>query len=87
MTELNRKLRRQIPRTLDLDRHSRGRLIIIELEPPDLVHFRWKGTHRRYTANIARLMQWTIQENVERQRREKKRAKKNRRSMKLFKED
>ena len=85
MTGLNRKLRREIPRTLDLDRHSRGRLIIIELEPPDLVHFRWKGTRRRYTANVARLMQWTIQENVE--RREKKLARKDWRSMKLFKED
>jgi uncharacterized protein YndB with AHSA1/START domain len=72
MTSLNRKLRREIPRTLELDRHSRGRFIILEIEPPDLISFRWKGTRRRYTAPIAKLFQWTIQETVERERREKR---------------
>lgn len=72
MTELNRKLSREIPRFLDLDKRSRGRLVIVELEPPDLIAFRWKGTRRRYTAPITKLMQWTIQATVERERREKK---------------
>ena len=77
MTQLNRTLRREIPRMLDLDKASRGRfIIIIEIEPPDLISFRWKGMRRRYTAPIARLMQWTIQETVERERREKKAARK-----------
>lgn len=77
MTELNRKLRREIPVTLDFDRFSRGRHIIIELEPgqstlPPQIAFRWKGMRRRYRAPIALLMQWTIQETVERQLRERK---------------
>ncbi len=76
MTELSRKLRREIPRTLDLDKRSRGRFIIVELEPPDLITFRWKGTRRRYTATISRLMQWTIQATVEQERREKRQRKK-----------
>lgn len=76
MIALNKKLRREIPRTLELDRASRGRLIIIELEPPDLISFRWKGTRRRYTANAAKLMQWTVTAEIERQRLEKKKARK-----------
>jgi hypothetical protein len=76
MKQLDRKIRREIPRLLELDRHSRGRLIVVELEPPDFIGFRWKGTRRRYTASIARLMQWTIQETVDRERCEKAKAKK-----------
>lgn len=82
MTELTKKLSREIPRTLDLDRQSRGRFIVIEIEPPDLVSFRFKGTRRKYTATAARLMQWTIQAQVEQERREKARLRKSRRGSK-----
>ncbi|MFQ5903649.1 MAG: hypothetical protein ACE5JO_08160 [Candidatus Binatia bacterium] len=75
MTILTRRLRRETLETLSVDRMSRGRPIILELEPPNLIHFRWKGTRRRWTASIARLMQWTIQEAVEQARRERKRGK------------
>jgi hypothetical protein len=78
MTLLNKKVRRETAATLSLDRHSRGRFIIIELEPPDLISFRWKGTRRKYTANTARLMQWTIQAHVEAERKKNAAAKKGR---------
>jgi hypothetical protein len=57
---------------LDVDRASRGRPIIVELEPPGVIIFRWKGTRRRYEAGAAKLMQWTIEEAVEQARREKR---------------
>jgi hypothetical protein len=82
-TPLNRKLSRELAATLDVDRASRGRPIIIELDPPALISFRWKGTRRRYTAPAARLMQWTIQETVERARREQRAKRKERRSERL----
>lgn len=72
MTPLNKRVKRETSATLGLDKMSRGRAIIVTLEPPDLVTFGWKGTRRRYTATVARLMQWTIQAHVEAQRRERK---------------
>jgi len=71
-TPLNRKLSRELGVTLDVDRASRGRPIIVELEPPGMIIFRWKGTRRRYEAGAAKLMQWTIEEAVEQARREKR---------------
>ena len=71
-TPLNRKLSRELGVTLDVDRASRGRPIIVELEPPGVIIFRWKGTRRRYEAGAAKLMQWTIEEAVEQARREKR---------------
>ena len=86
MTVLTHKLKREVLRTLDLDRKSRGRTIILELEPPDLIHFHFKGMRTRHTASIARLMQWTIQEEVSQRLREKfiagKAARKERRTRK-----
>lgn len=79
MTILSKRVRREINRTLDLDRMSRGRTIIVELEPPDLIHFRWKGLHARHTASITRLMQWTIQAEVEARMRERKAKRKSKR--------
>lgn len=76
MTELNKRLSREVNRFLELDKASRGRNIIIELDPPDLISFRWKGTRRRYTAPITKLMQWTIQATVESQRRERAKQRK-----------
>lgn len=76
MTELNKKLRREVKRFLELDRFSRGRPIIVELEPPDLISFYWKGTRRRYTASIAWLMQKTIEAAVERDRRARSKSSK-----------
>jgi hypothetical protein len=72
MTVLNRKLRRELPILLELDKASRGRPIIVEIEPPGFFVFRWKGTRRRYEAGAAKLMQWTIEETVEQARRERK---------------
>lgn len=74
MTILTKRLRRETTEQLSVDRFSRGRPIIIEIEPPNLVHFRWKGTRRVYTATVARLMQWTIQATIDAQRREKRRG-------------
>jgi hypothetical protein len=71
-TPLNRKLSRELGVTLDVDRASRGRPIIVELEPPGMIIFRWKGTRRRYEAGAAKLIQWTIEEAVEQARREKR---------------
>ena len=71
-TPLSRKLSRELGVTLDVDRASRGRPIIVELEPPGVIIFRWKGTRRRYEAGAAKLMQWTIEEAVEQARREKR---------------
>jgi hypothetical protein len=70
-TPLSRKLSRELGVTLDVDRASSGRPIIVEIEPPGLFIFRWKGTRRRYEAGAAKLMQWTIEEAVEQARREK----------------
>ena len=75
MTLLTRRLSREIDATLDVDKMSRGRPIIIEMEG-DLITFRWKGTRRRYTATVPRLMQWTIAATVEAERRAKRAARK-----------
>ena len=53
---------------------SRGRPIVIEMEG-DLMTFRWKGTRRRYTATVPRLMQWTIAATVEAERLARKKGK------------
>jgi hypothetical protein len=79
-TQLNRKLSRETAGFLSVDRGSRGRPIIIEIEPPDLIAFRWKGTRRRYTANAARLMQWTIQATIDAERRERRAKRKREKS-------
>jgi hypothetical protein len=79
-TLLNRKLRRELSATLSIDRASRGRPIIVEIEPPGVFIFRWKGTRRRYEAGAAKLMQWTIQEAVEQARKEKLKGRKERRA-------
>lgn len=84
MTILQKRLRRETVDFLNVDKFSRGRPIIIELEPgvdtlPAQIAFRWKGSRRRYRAPVARLMQWTIQENVAALRREKKLQRKQRR--------
>lgn len=71
MTLLTKKLSREVDAYLPVDKMSRGRRIIVEIEAPDFISFRWKGTRRRYTALIPRLMQWTIQATVETQRKEK----------------
>jgi hypothetical protein len=71
-TLLSRKLSRELGITLDVDRASRGRPIIVELHPPGVFVFRWKGTRRRYEAGAAKLMQWTIEETVEQARKEKR---------------
>lgn len=81
MTQLNRKLRREIPAWLEVDRFSRGRPIIVELEPPEnslpaQIAFRWKGTRRRYRAPVSLLMQWTIQAEAERVAQEKRKNRK-----------
>lgn len=81
MTLLEKRLRRETAEMLSVDKYSRGRPIIVELEPgqhalPAQIAFRWKGTRRRYRAPIARLMQWAIEATVEAERREKKRQKK-----------
>ena len=69
MTELNKKLRREINHRLELDKYSRGRAIVIELDPAGLISFSWKGTRRRYTATIGWVMQKTIEAEIERERR------------------
>lgn len=74
MTPLNRPIRRELSITFELDRHSRGRPIVVELQPPGVIVFRWKGTRRRYEIGAAKLMQWTIEESIEQRRREKKAA-------------
>lgn len=73
-TQLTKRLSREVSALLELDRRSRGRPIIVEIEPPALISFRWKGTRRRYTAPIAKLMQWTIQAVIEQERKEKRAA-------------
>ena len=75
MTRLNKKVRRETFARLDLDKFSRGRPIIIELEPPDLISFRWKGLQKKYSAPVSKLMQITIQAHVDAERRERKRKK------------
>lgn len=72
MTLLTKRISREVGATLDLDKMSRGRPIVVEIESPDLITFRWKGTRRRYTATIPRLMQWTIQASVEAARKARK---------------
>ncbi len=74
MTILTRKVSRETLSYLNVDKMSRGRPIVIEIEAPDLISFRWKGTRRRFTAPIGRLMQWTIQAQVEAERRARKAA-------------
>ncbi len=69
MTLLTKRVAREIDARLDVDKMSRGRPIIVEIEAPDLITFRWKGTRRRYTAAIPRLMQWTIMATVEAEKR------------------
>jgi len=81
MTLLQKRIRRETAELLSVDKFSRGRPIIVELEPgentlPAQIAFRWKGTRRRYRAPIARLMQWAIAATVEAERREMKRQKK-----------
>ena len=71
MTLLNKKLRRETNARLDLDRFTRGRPIIVELEPPDLISFKFKGQKKKYTAPIARLMQSVIVAEIEAARRRK----------------
>lgn len=69
MTLLTSKLRRETNARLDLDRYTRGRPIIVELEPPDLISFKFKGTRKKYTVTIAGLMQHVIQAEIEAARR------------------
>jgi hypothetical protein len=47
MTKLTKKLKRESYATY------RGRAIIVELRPPDLIVFRLKKTHREYPLTIA----------------------------------
>ena len=84
MTLLNKPLRRETDVTPNLDTHSRGRPIIIELEPahglcPALISFRFKGTRRKYSAPISWLCQKTIEAEAARIRREKQAKRKQRR--------
>lgn len=81
MTLLNRRLRRETDTLSDFDRHSRGRPIIIELEPsertiPAQIGFRFKGTRRKYSAPVSWLAQKTIEMEVARNKRERKKGKK-----------
>lgn len=65
MTLLSKKLRRETTAELALDRFTRGRPIIVELEPPDLISFKFKGMKKKYTAPIARLMQSVVVAEIE----------------------
>lgn len=85
MTLLTKRLKRETDVRADFDRHSRGRPIIIELEPsvgtlPATISFQFKGTRRRYSAPVAWLAQMTIEAEAARIRREKK----NKKAKKLF---
>lgn len=75
MTQLTKPVRRELGVFLDVDRGSRGRPIIVELEPPGVIVFRWKGTRRRYEAGAAMLMQWTIQRAIDQARIERAKRK------------
>lgn len=80
MTLLQKRLSRETTDYLNVDKFSRDRPIIIELEPaegtlPAQIVFRWKGSRRRYKAPVARLMQWTIQEQVAAERRKLRKTK------------
>jgi hypothetical protein len=76
-TPLKTPVRRELAEIfLNVDKQSRGRPIIVEIEYPGLFKFRWKGTRKRYEIGAAKLMQWAIQDTVERERREKKAARK-----------
>ena len=70
-TVLTKALAREIEVTLDLDAHSRGRNIIVELEPNGIITFRFKGTQREYSATIPALLQHVIQATLEADRRRK----------------
>lgn len=65
MTLLKKQLRRETAAVFD------GRPVIIEIEPPDWIHFRRKGTRTRWSARAAWLMQKTIEHEVERRRAER----------------
>ena len=75
-TILKTRLSRELEAYLTVDKISRGRRIIVELAAPDLISFRWKGTRRRYSAPVSKLMQWVIQATVEAERRARKAARK-----------
>lgn len=57
MTPLNKKVVRETLETWD----HRGRRIIVELAPPNLISFREKGTRTRWTATVRSVMQKLIE--------------------------
>lgn len=73
MTLLNKKVRRETGAKLDLDSYSRGRPIIVALEPPNLITFSFKGQRKSYSTTIEALMQSVITAEVEANRKRRAR--------------
>lgn len=74
MTVLTKPVRRECPRTLE-----RGRTIILELRPGDVLAFRAKGTRTTYTTTVAACFHLAARQYAAEQRKLKAEARKARR--------